>query len=549
MTLNDSLPENSARCAEPNCNCMPLLTSSFCHVHHARTSHSGPLVNGLPRLTHFAGKPYAKRGRNPFSLPTARRSSRKPTTSLSPSKAQENAGSLKPEVEEDKLEAYVKPKLVTDLAVHKNRSISPLDHFPGINGNTNRDHKQELLGLVQAPKYDGSFREHGASSSWALPLLKTNGHAKVLNHAALNHGEEKVESSSTYPEKADFAASTLASNGNHSSQSLKQPGLENMRLQPVSHVQDSAPTQRLAVNDQVTTTITSAESSSPTKSPHEIDLQNTASSKGVSNFGTNSTFGSRSPFSDSKSDDMDDDDGRSTPEPTSEPESYGSQIFAPESDDEDQSMDLDSPIGSERRFDTDGAQSANGVNSPHGKYSPMVVPTISPSKARNEASRSKRMADFDSAAFDAVIYRQSDLKPPSGVSVGCSPITVPASSEDARLALHVNPTIHRMYNRSEEWYQKKSREIKSRGGRKAWFGKTIERQRYLRSREAAIEKERDRARKNRAIPPRREPRPRGHKQTLDFGMVPEKELPDDVQKNPAWLKACTWFRETRSRPQ
>ncbi|KAK7419354.1 hypothetical protein QQZ08_010887 [Neonectria magnoliae] len=294
----------------------------------------------------------------------------------------------------------------------------------------------------------------------------------------------------------------------------------------------------------------SAKAPSPMNLPHKMDFKHSTSYKNVSSFGIDSARIPHTSFCETGFGITEDDDDESTPEPTSEPESDDSRIFAQESDEQDQSMDLDLAIASERHVDKDGAQSVNGYTSPRDEYSPNVTPIISPSKMMNEASRAKRLANFDSAVFDALIYRQSDLKPPSGVSVQVtSPKMATASSEDDRLALHVNPAIHRMHNRSEEWYKKKSKEIQSRGGRKAWFGKTIQRQRYLRSREAATEKERDMARRAGTVPPRREPQPRGHKKMLDFGVVPEKDLPDDVRKNPAWLKACAWFRETRSLPQ
>jgi hypothetical protein len=45
------------------------------------------------------------------------------------------------------------------------------------------------------------------------------------------------------------------------------------------------------------------------------------------------------------------------------------------------------------------------------------------------------------------------------------------------------------------------------------------------------------------VPPFKPPEPRAAKKVLDFGDVPEEELPDYVRSNPAWLKACAWFRE------
>ncbi|KAM5352407.1 hypothetical protein ACJ41O_005130 [Fusarium nematophilum] len=170
---------------------------------------------------------------------------------------------------------------------------------------------------------------------------------------------------------------------------------------------------------------------------------------------------------------------------------------------------------------------------------------LSPFRARIEARRKKRLAKFDSAAFDAFIYQQSDLRPPAGVFLRpLLPRNATASSEEPRLYLPVNPAIHRLHNRSEDWYKKKCQEIENRPGRKAWFGKVLERQRWLRAKEAKLEKARQMARMAGTTAPYKEPQPRGHKQILDFGDVPEEELPEDVRNNAAWLKACAWHRES-----
>ncbi|KAF4984372.1 hypothetical protein FDECE_17094 [Fusarium decemcellulare] len=165
-------------------------------------------------------------------------------------------------------------------------------------------------------------------------------------------------------------------------------------------------------------------------------------------------------------------------------------------------------------------------------------------RARSEARRKKMMARFDSAAFDSFIYQQSDLRPPEGVSIRNGPSgKAAASSEENRIFLPVNPAIHKMHNRSQEWYRKKCQEIKSRPGRKAWFGKVVERQRWLRAREAKLDEERQRARLAGTIPPFKAPQPQGYRRIMDFGDVPEEELPEEVRNNPAWLKACAWHRE------
>ncbi|KAL7915268.1 hypothetical protein GGI35DRAFT_474951 [Trichoderma velutinum] len=152
---------------------------------------------------------------------------------------------------------------------------------------------------------------------------------------------------------------------------------------------------------------------------------------------------------------------------------------------------------------------------------------------------------FDSEAFDTMIYRQSMLRPPAGVSVQALPrpkTPVQQSSiEDQRQYLAINPAIHFSYNRSEEWYKEKALAIQARRGRKAWFGKVIERRRWLRAKEKA-EDERNAATQK---PTRIDPQPWSYDRIIDFGDVPEEELPEDVLQNPAWVKACAWHRENQ----
>ncbi|KAL6701092.1 hypothetical protein J3F84DRAFT_392758 [Trichoderma pleuroticola] len=154
---------------------------------------------------------------------------------------------------------------------------------------------------------------------------------------------------------------------------------------------------------------------------------------------------------------------------------------------------------------------------------------------------------FDSEAFDAMIYRQSTLRPPPGVSVQAPPrpkTPVQQSSiEDQGQYLAINPAIHYPYNRSEEWYKEKALAIQARRGRKAWFGKVIERRRWLRAKERA-EDERNAATQK---PTRVDPQPWSYDRIIDFGDVAEEELPEDVLQNPAWVKACAWHRENQAK--
>ncbi|KAL7937029.1 hypothetical protein V8C35DRAFT_277522 [Trichoderma chlorosporum] len=165
----------------------------------------------------------------------------------------------------------------------------------------------------------------------------------------------------------------------------------------------------------------------------------------------------------------------------------------------------------------------------------------------SENSRSATALFFDSEAFDTMIYRQSTLHPPPGVSIqACSrpetPIQKP-SIDDHGQYLAINPAIHFPYNRSEEWHKQKALEIQSRGGRKAWFGRVIERRRWLRAKEKA-EDERNASVQIKA---RVDPQPWSYDRIVDFGDVPQEELPEDVLQNPAWVKACAWHRENQAK--
>ncbi|PNY26226.1 Uncharacterized protein TCAP_03843 [Tolypocladium capitatum] len=165
-----------------------------------------------------------------------------------------------------------------------------------------------------------------------------------------------------------------------------------------------------------------------------------------------------------------------------------------------------------------------------------------PSKSAKEGRRSK-IQDFDSASFDAVIYQQpTAMKPPPGVLIPARPQrSLPSSSDDQRMYLHINPAIHLSHNRSEGWFKAKAEEIKSRGGRKAWFGKVIERQRWLHAQKNHEEVANGKGSGQR----RANQQPWTYSRPMDFGDLPASQLPDDVLKNAAWLKACAWHREIK----
>lgn len=158
---------------------------------------------------------------------------------------------------------------------------------------------------------------------------------------------------------------------------------------------------------------------------------------------------------------------------------------------------------------------------------------------------------FDSEAFDAMIYRQSTLRPPPGVASQAparpkTPVKK-RSVEYQRQYLPINPAIHLPIQRSKEWHTKKALEIQARGRRKAWFGKVIERRRWLRAKEKAEEDERNAAKEPNQKPLRIDPHPWSYNRVIDFGDIPHEELPEDVLQNPAWAKACAWHRENHAK--
>lgn len=159
--------------------------------------------------------------------------------------------------------------------------------------------------------------------------------------------------------------------------------------------------------------------------------------------------------------------------------------------------------------------------------------------ANDEGWDSERRFAFDSNAFDAMIYQQSSINWQPSLPFP------PRRSLKGELprSLLVNPAIHGMHNRSEHWYQKKHREIAARRGRKAWFGKPVERMKWLEAQEVALEEERQKAERNGAPSFRKDPQPKPVQRILDFGDIPEQDLPEDVRNNPGWLKACAFMRQ------
>ncbi|GKT49008.1 uncharacterized protein ColSpa_09189 [Colletotrichum spaethianum] len=175
-----------------------------------------------------------------------------------------------------------------------------------------------------------------------------------------------------------------------------------------------------------------------------------------------------------------------------------------------------------------------------------------PKKLTCEERRLQLCAAFDSAKFDAMIYGQAEAtSPPEGVllpSALIKKMTNVQSSGEARgqLYMKIDPRIHWPHNRSDQWYKRKMDEIKARGGRKANFGKAAQRMRQQRlEEERRDEQEKLAIEQGLPAPTSKPPQPWSHHRPMDFGDVPEEELPAYVRKNPEWLQATAWMRENR----
>lgn len=139
---------------------------------------------------------------------------------------------------------------------------------------------------------------------------------------------------------------------------------------------------------------------------------------------------------------------------------------------------------------------------------------------------------FDSDAFDAMIYQRT-----------VNDNTVKANSQKY-LWLPVDPRIHKLHKRTEEWYTAKTKEIATRPRRKVWFGKVAARIDWLLKQERADRRTRNVARRQQRPGPRKDPKPAAYNRPADFGQVRESDLPEDVLENGAWLAACEWHRKS-----
>lgn len=170
-------------------------------------------------------------------------------------------------------------------------------------------------------------------------------------------------------------------------------------------------------------------------------------------------------------------------------------------------------------------------------------PTPTP---RPASKLSRKQMTFDSEKFDAFIYSQSDMAPPRGVALPSTEVPPRDEAPDDTAYVAANPAIHRNITRSEQWWKDKAREIRHRPKRKKWFGKAVERLKWLHKKELQEEmRRRPQTRGSAGRSPRRDPQPTGYKRVIDYGDIPEHQLPLDVLNNPAWVKACEWMRATR----
>ncbi|KAJ4144440.1 hypothetical protein LMH87_003322 [Akanthomyces muscarius] len=174
-----------------------------------------------------------------------------------------------------------------------------------------------------------------------------------------------------------------------------------------------------------------------------------------------------------------------------------------------------------------------------------IVNRPTPAVRRSTTTRSQTKA-FDSDAFDAMIYRQSERQPPFGVSVPRPTAASSAGPRDSRVFVHANPAIHAPVVRTEKWLKDKAREIRSRPNRKKWFGRPAKRLRWLYNKQMEDKMKRQTQNNGSAgRKMRQDPQPAGYKRVMDFGDVPQDRLPPVVLNNPAWVKACKWTRQMR----
>ncbi|KAH7148692.1 hypothetical protein EDB81DRAFT_471431 [Dactylonectria macrodidyma] len=561
MARDPLLSGMSRGCTTPRCDAAALVESPFCNVHQATDASPGPgndpsLKNSLPRVTNFSGRRVvARRGHSRIRMPSSGRASVKPQSSPNPNDVPKSSKVLESQARSGFSPEKHGTRTAPNPVVSKDRIKDPLK-----DANIDRYQEQHLVS-VNAPTFGNSMGENGVDPSNTRPS-KQNHHTEVSAQPILGtkDREGKHDDLSDAHEKTNSIFSSVATHStpketqiaqDYEDGDLDDEAAQGSPLMQVS-ISTSEPLSNGQSPDKPGWAVTSPAPNSPTQS---LISPNTTDSGEVSDDEIDDEDDEdeepfvRTRFGKRRYAMMDHDDTRSTREPSLEPECNSSQrpqSLTEEPDDDSVPMDLETSAIASQDHEKDDPHGSGTSNSPHANR-PAVSTGITRSRLRSETSRAKRLADFDSAAFDALIYQQVQPTSPKGVLESNRPPrkTITPTLDD-RLSLNVNPAIHRMHNRSEEWFKKKAKEIEDRGGRKTWFGKVHERQRHIRARESEAEKERQSALRAGLIPPRQDPQPRVYKRRMDFGDVPEKDLPDYVQSNKAWMKACAWHREMRN---
>lgn len=151
--------------------------------------------------------------------------------------------------------------------------------------------------------------------------------------------------------------------------------------------------------------------------------------------------------------------------------------------------------------------------------------------------------------FDSLIYDQTDASRPSLKSLfdrrkptdprGESGVSGSAWQAGPCLHIRMDPKIHWTHPQSEEWHRRKQEEIRFRGTRKENCGKAAQRMHARRLRDTLI------SGATPAAPAANDPGSNSFGRPMDFGDVPEAELPEMVKSNPEWLKAAAWMRKCR----
>lgn len=530
----------------------PIHTISRPESHDRPAPQDSSSTKTLPQLTKFSqARPVAKRGHSRLRVPWAR-APLKPHPTSSP-----NRGSTSSKVHERQIDSVPTQSPVHDnkKPPAKNRSTAEnvvpkkRNESPSKATDPNKAKKPDLSCTAHDIEKHSAFEGATDYSSYNICKEVTESAKDKLAELSCAPNMKKNDldmAVDSFPNTlSNFRFSPLVEC--KQPQKAKGPVLQSPRLFADSTSQSLSP-RHVAHTDK-----TSKDKPAPTpaESPPSASSGRSSDSGRVADVESNTEDEEIRPYVRSRRRRlclMDHDDVSDALQEPSELESERSYVPSADvgnSDGESAPMSIDSPDSTELRQDS-GSVPLNNRSIYPLEDAPSV---ITPYRARIEQRREEKLANFNSNAFDALIYEQSNLHPPSGVTVPTrSPkraVAMAPADPSKRLALPVNPAIHRMHRRPEAWSRKKSKEIADRGGRKQWFGKVHERRRFLQAQNDAFEKERREAQQAGKIPPRRDPQPRAHKRRMDFGDVPDEELPEDVQSNPAWMKAVAWLRSSR----